>query len=269
MPSPLVSYRQHGSGPTVICIHAAVSTGKQWRPLEKQLEGSFRVVADDLYGDGNSPPCPVGRDFSIDDEVALIQSKLQEVDRFHLVGHSYGGSVAIKVALSDPARVASLVLYEPALWGMLATYWPDDHGTREILDLRDETLRLIGLGDKEAATQGFVDYWRPNTWENTAEKRRSALVEGMLTTGHKWKSNLGLSVSPEELNALDVPTLVLTGSNTAKPARDLMNRLSNSVARWRRIVELRDVGHMGPITEPAIVNAPIASFLHNAVRRNS
>jgi len=263
MQRPVAHYREVGSGPSVLCIHSIASSGAQWRPLMELLAGSYRVVAVDLYGDGKSPTCPAERDFSIDDEVELIQPILEEAGRFHLVGHSYGASVAIKICLSDPSRVASLVLYEPTLWGMFVDYWPDDPGAKEVLGLRAETGGLIDSGDIEAAAHRFVDYWSGlGVWAATPEHRRADIIAGVRTGAHKWKPNPGFSVSPEELNALDIPNLVLTGSKTAEAMRGLMKRLREAVPRLQ-IVELAGLGHMGPITHPEIVNARIAAFLQN------
>jgi pimeloyl-ACP methyl ester carboxylesterase len=254
-------YCEAGAGPVVLCIHSVASSGAQWRPLMDRLKNSYRVLAVDLYGDGQSPPCPVGRDFSIEDEIALIKPILSDVGCFHLVAHSYGACVAVKMCLSEPERVSSLVLYEPALWGTFAAYWPDDPGSVKILALRAETGRLVELGDCEAAAEKFLDYWAgAGTWAAMPESKRASLVPGTVNGNHKWKPNLGPVFSPEVLNSLNVPTFVLTGSQTSEIARRLMNRLRESVPRWR-IVELEGLGHMGPITHPGIVNEQIAMFL--------
>jgi pimeloyl-ACP methyl ester carboxylesterase len=261
IPRKSAYYRETGKGPSVICLHSVASSGLQWRPLMNCLAESYRVIAIDFYGDGKSPPCRDDRDFSIDDEIGLIEPILEEAGPFHLVGHSYGGYVAVKICLSRPDRVASLVLYEPALWGTLVNSWPDDPSTREILTLRSETGRLIESGDTEAAAQRFIDYWAgEGSWKAIPDSRHDAIIAGIVTGDHKWKASPGPSISPEELNALEVPTLVMTGSETAATMRGLISRLRQTLPRWR-FVELEGLGHMGPITHAEIVNGTIADFL--------
>ena len=72
----------------------------------------------------------------------------------------------------------------------------------------------------------------------------------------------GPAISPEELNTLEIPTLVMTGSETAATMRGLISRLRETVPRWQ-FVELAGLGHMGPITYAEVVNAHIAAFLKN------
>lgn len=256
-------YLDAGKGPSVICLHSVASSCLQWRPLMTCLAESYRVIAIDFYGDGKSPHCWDDRAFSIDDEIALIEPILEEASPFHLVGHSYGGCVAVKICLSRPDWVTSLVLYEPALWGTLVSRWPDDPSAREILVLRSETGRLIESGDTEAAAQRFVDYWAGvGSWKAIPDSKRDAIIAGIVTGDHKWKPSPGPSIFPEELNALEIPTLVMTGSETAATMRGLISRLRQTVPRWR-FVELAGLGHMGPLTHPEVVNAHIAAFLEN------
>jgi len=114
------SFREAGAGVPVVCIHASASSSGQWRQLMEQLAGRFRSLAVDLYGYGQSPPWPDERPLSLTDEAALIEPVLEAVgDPVHVIGHSYGGAVALKAALVRPARLRSLILFEPVLFAVL------------------------------------------------------------------------------------------------------------------------------------------------------
>src|SRR5512144_3434751 len=104
-----VFVREAGTGPAVVCIHASASSSAQWRPLMDRLAGRFRTLAVDLYGSGRSPRWPDDRPLSLADEVALLEPVLAAAgDGFHLVGHSYGGAVALTAALAEPGRLRPL-----------------------------------------------------------------------------------------------------------------------------------------------------------------
>ena len=110
-------FREAGSGPAVLCLHCSASSSGQWRPLMERLAGRYRVIAPDLYGCGKSPAWPGERPMWIDDQIELLASAFERAgERFHLIGHSYGGAIALKAALSLRPRLASLVLYEPVLF---------------------------------------------------------------------------------------------------------------------------------------------------------
>ena len=92
--------RESGAGVPLVCIHASASSSGQWRPLMDRLAGRFRTLAVDLYGSGKSPDWPADRPLTLADEVALLEPVFASVgDRFHLIGHSYGGAVALKALI--------------------------------------------------------------------------------------------------------------------------------------------------------------------------
>ena len=103
------------------------------------------------------------------DELAKLEPAFDSAgNRFHLVGHSYGGAVALHATLAEPSRaepVRSLVLFEPVLFGLLM----DDDGlqptAREIMAVRDDTVAATAAGDLDGAARRFIDYWMgTNTW---------------------------------------------------------------------------------------------------------
>jgi len=106
MVHPGASFREAGAGVPVVCIHASASSSGQWRQLMEQLAGRFRSLAVDLYGYGQSVPWPDERPLSLADEAALIEPVFEAVgDRFHVIGHSYGGAVPSRLPWS--ARLGS------------------------------------------------------------------------------------------------------------------------------------------------------------------
>ena len=117
--------REDGSGLAVLCLHSNASTSSQWRALAGLLADRHRVIAVDGYGAGKSPEWPADRGLRLADEVELAASAIALAgERFDLVGHSYGAAVAVKLALLHPARVRSLILYEPTLFHLVAGAHP-------------------------------------------------------------------------------------------------------------------------------------------------
>ncbi|MFL5276347.1 MAG: alpha/beta fold hydrolase, partial [Myxococcales bacterium] len=112
------SFREAGSGPGIVCLHSNASSSGQWRTLMDLLAPKFHVLAADSYGAGKSPPRPART--MLRDEVALLEPVFARAgDPFALVGHSYGGAIALVAAAMQPKRVRALALYEPTLFALV------------------------------------------------------------------------------------------------------------------------------------------------------
>ncbi len=102
---------------SVIALHCSLGSGRQWKRLAAELGASHQIITPDLSGYGDDPGCyclPT----TLAQEVEFISGRLAEADGpIHLVGHSYGGAVAFRIATASPfaARVRSLTLIEPVL----------------------------------------------------------------------------------------------------------------------------------------------------------
>jgi pimeloyl-ACP methyl ester carboxylesterase len=113
-PGPTVDFIEAGrSGPLVILVHSSVAGARQWRRLMDDLQDRFRVRAVNLFGYGKTPPWPGDRPQTLLDQARLIEAALPAgTDEVYLVGHSFGGSVAMKAAALMAGRVTKLVLLE-------------------------------------------------------------------------------------------------------------------------------------------------------------
>jgi pimeloyl-ACP methyl ester carboxylesterase len=103
-------YRVAGQGPTVVLIHGMINSSRHWEEVAERLAVSYRVVAPDLIGHGDSAT-PRG-DYSLGAHAASIRDLLTTigVERATIVGHSLGGGVAMQFFYQFPQRTERLVL---------------------------------------------------------------------------------------------------------------------------------------------------------------
>ena len=250
--------REAGAGEPVVCLHASASSSAQWRPLMDRLAGRFRVLAADLYGCGRSPQWRGDRALSLADEAALVEPLLAAAGGgVHLIGHSYGGAVALKLALMHPGWLRSLVVFEPVLFSLLMTEDPDQPAAREIGAVRADTSAAVDRGELEAAGARFVDYWMtPGTWAAMPETRRLTVATAMAGSKGQWHATFEEPAPLSAFGALDVPTLCIVGSESPRSSRAVARLLAKTVPRIQEI-ELEGVGHMGPVTHAGPVNEVI------------
>jgi pimeloyl-ACP methyl ester carboxylesterase len=134
--------------PAIVFIHGDFADGlESWGPVVAGLGTRFRSVVIDRPG-FNQEFAPETR-FTIADDARYVLAALDELalTSFHLVGHSYGGLVAIETAVTQPAAVRSLHLVEPPLLDLL----PDDPVVRD-LDERARAVQLAHQADDEEET---------------------------------------------------------------------------------------------------------------------
>src|SRR5688572_29319245 len=95
-----IDYNEVGTGPTIVLVPGSCSTGAAWRPIISQWDGRYRCVTTSLLGYGGTSERRTPEDPSIAHEVEVIESVIRRTgSRVHLVGHSFGGLVAVCVAL--------------------------------------------------------------------------------------------------------------------------------------------------------------------------
>src|SRR5262245_53459226 len=104
-----------------------MSSKKMWRELIERLRPDYRLLAVDLLGYGDSA-MPRGPGCHLRDEAHHVQSVLAHAlepgERFHLIGHSFGGMIALQIA-ARTSRVRSLALFEPIDFELLPEGDPD------------------------------------------------------------------------------------------------------------------------------------------------
>ena len=161
-----------GSGPPVLLLHGSASAATMWTAAIEALKPRFRLIAPDLIGYGRTDPWPNGHDFTIDDELRLIEPLIHEPA--HVVAHSYGGVIALAMARAGRVAIRSLTLIEPVAFYVLRSTDPQVWAEAEAFKADYE--KRMAAGDSEAAIRQFVDYWsRPGTWDAMDEPSRAQM----------------------------------------------------------------------------------------------
>ena len=220
------------------------------------------MIACDMSGSGKSPPTPAGTQYTLNEEVAFLAPVFDAAGQhFHLVGHSFGGAVALKAAMRHRDRVRSLTLVEPTLFALLVANAPDSPAAREILDHVERTSHLADAGEREGAAEEFVDYWfRRGAWIEMREEVRADVRERMVFLRQRWDALLRDPVTLAEVAGIDVPVLYLTAEASNAPTHALAELLIAALPDVRAM-HIAGAGHMAPLTDSDRVNRSIEAFL--------
>jgi pimeloyl-ACP methyl ester carboxylesterase len=263
-----VIYRTAGSGAPVVLIHGMVNSSRHWEDVALRLAGSYRVIAPDLIGHGDSAT-PRG-DYSLGAHAAVIRDLLAAlgVDRATIVGHSLGGGVAMQFFYQFPQRTERLVLVSSgglghevspllrsaAVPGAAALLWATAHPhVLSALWRLGERLRARGHG-KGVYLQAVVRALRPL---ERAGARKAFL--------HTLRSVI--DVRGQRVNANDrlyllasMPTLLVWGErdNTIPLAH---GRAAHAAIPHSRFATLPRAAHFPHLEDPAGLAALLREFV--------
>jgi pimeloyl-ACP methyl ester carboxylesterase len=258
-------FREAGSGPGVVCLHANASSSGQWRALMDTLAPKFHVLAADSYGAGKSPPWPTGRTIGLRDEVALLEPVFARAgNSFSLIGHSYGGGIALIAALVHRARLHAMALYEPTLFALVEQESSSPNDVDGIRNVVAESVAALERGDAAQAARYFIDFWMgERSFDQMPERVQAATAESVKSI-QGWKDALFDEPTPLDAFAeLDVPVLLMLGKRSPLSSRAVTERLARVLPK-AEVVELDALGHMGPVTHSDAVNPLIGRFLEGS-----
>ena len=256
-----------GQGPAVLCLHSSGLSRRQWRRLADELASSHRVLVPDLLGYGESQVPTDLDNFDTEEDLASLRPLLRTLNGpVALVGHSYGGYLALQLAIErnavDPRSVAAVAVYEPVTFGALRASetlgLPADPAEAEIIS-EDEFFSLDE--GYEGWLRRFVGWWNgPGAWDEIRPEVKAAFRASQEKM-HREVWALTRNQPPlEQYEGIEAPCLFLHGAETREAAKAVCRRVADVLPR-PTIVAVDGAGHMGPLSHRTAVNDAIADHL--------
>jgi len=250
----------------VIALRCSGAGASEWRALAEALAGQHDIEAPEHFGCESTGTWPGEHAFTLADEaakaVALIDAS---AGKLHLVGHSYGGGVALHAALVRPDRIASIALYEPSVFHLLRQMGaPGALALAEIGRVADGVCRGVLSGDYRGAAAGFVDYWNgPGAWEAMCPAAQNALIRWVPKGPLEFSALIENATPASAYRALNAPVLMLRGEHAPMPSRPIAQWLAQLLPTARLTV-VDGAAHMGPLTHAGEVAALIRRHIVDA-----
>lgn len=247
----------------VIALHCSLGSGRQWTRLVGELGDGYHVIAPDLSGYGSNPARPL-LPMTLADEVARLGDQIdQAAGPIHLVGHSYGGAVAFKMATTWPyaSRIRSLTLIEPVLPTLLCDNAADKRLHDGFADLGRNLYADLWNGMYLEALDKFLLFWSGSgPAEKLSGEVRLRMIEQVEKIAFDFSAILGEQDVAAAAAGLRVPTLLYSGGHSPYLTQRIAGRLA-SIIPGAEAKHLPAAGHMLPISHARVINPDIVRHI--------
>jgi pimeloyl-ACP methyl ester carboxylesterase len=257
------AFTRQGSKRCVIALHCSLGSGRQWTRLAEELGENYRVIAPDISGYGSNFVGSLLPTTLADEIVQLGDQIDRATGPIHLVGHSYGGAVAFKMATTSPyaSRIRSLTLIEPVLPTLLDDNVVDQRLHDRFADLGRDTYVDLCNGLHMEALDKFLLFWNGSgPADNLSSEARLRMIEQVGKIAFDFAAILGEQGVGAAAASLRVPTLLYSGGLSPYLTQRIVGRLA-SIIPGAEAKHLTAAGHMLPISHAGIINPDIAGHI--------
>ncbi len=247
-----------GIGPnSALLLHCGLAHSDAWAGVLAKLNDVLDATAFDLPGHGKSGDWDGQGDYQV--RVCSIAAAMLDQPA-NLIGHSFGATVALRLAVERPELVRSLTLIEPV-------YFAAARGTKALAQHGKDYASFAGAlmaGDRIAAARAFVATWGTGEpWESMSEQQRTYLTDRIhliAETSNAIYDDADGILSKRRLEQVEVPVLLIDGAESPPVIDAVQSKLAKRLPDARRVT-IEGAGHMVPVTHPVEVAAAIRDFL--------
>jgi len=238
-----------------------MGSAAEWKQVFSLWPEGYQLIAIEAYGDDIGPGAPGRR--TLDDYADQVYATAEHVGQsVCLVGFSWGGATALRVAAVAPELVDSLAVIEPEAYALLRTQDADAY--TQICGLRDRWRAHVRAGRWRDAFEEFIDFYNgPGSFASWPSQRQEAFLAVQQARGDLWDVLFddGL-LNPGALALLTAPVQVIEGSQTSAVDHAICDVVRRHVPDTQHTL-IDGAGHMMPLTHPE----PLTRALVTAIER--
>jgi pimeloyl-ACP methyl ester carboxylesterase len=250
------------SGEPLVLVHGSWVDHHNWDRVVPSLSRSFRVLTYDRRGHSRSErPAAQG---SVNEDVADLTALIEALDLApaHIVGHSFGGSIALRLAGERPDLFRSLIVQEPPLFNLLSDD-PDGQATLQAIKARiDAVEELLEAGDMEGGVRQFVETiaFGPGVWEQVPPEIKQTVIFNAPTFLDERHDPEALSIDLARLRRFPHPVLLTNGEQSPPFFAPIVAKIASVLPQAERKTFV-GAGHEPEDSHPERYVATITEFV--------
>ena len=252
---------ERGEIPLVL-VHGSWVSGDSWAPVVPRLAESFQVVSYDRRGHSRSAT-PAGQG-SVHEDVADLAGLIEtlQLPPAWVVANSFGGNIALRLAVAHPELVRGVIAHEPAAFGLLA----DDSQLRPTLEETGRRIRAvvdrIAREDPAGAAEQFTETVAlgPGSWQQLGAAKQQVMIQNAPTFLDESQEPEALDLDLASLATCTRPCLLTLGDQSPPTFAPIVKKLA-AVVPQSRTRDFRGSGHIPHVTDSDAFVATVAEFV--------
>ena len=262
-PTNLTGY---GHGPRkALLLHCSLAHGGVYSKLGAAVGGALELTSFDQPGHGRAADWEYDGD--LQDRVTEMALELL-TEPMDIIGHSFGGTVALRLAVERPEMVRSLSLLEPVMMAVAKVDNPK--ATAILMQEMGGFYQALEAGRHELAARMFTKlYGDGRPWDSLAEESREAITHRihLIGAGHRAVNEDHYDlIASGKFEQIEAPTLILDGGEGGAVMNSVCEGLARRIPNSTRVC-IAGGGHMVPLTRPNAVAREILQLVSQSQGR--
>ncbi len=220
------------------------------------LKDRYKVINIDTLGYGEADHVKDKNNYNFSEELERVNKALNILigeDPFHLVGHSCGGAIALKLAVENANRVLSMSLYEPVAFHLL----PNGSDAKCV---SDDFASKIDIDDYALAAERFTDFWnKKGFFKSLPEKMQLSMSQDMEKVNIEFIGLTSEKYTLVDMKKITAPVMIMVGEYTPELSKTLSGIIASPFTNVNQ--KIFPAGHMGPVSHAEIIHPVIAEFI--------
>ncbi len=220
----------------IVMIHGSLADGRAWTSVAKHLSDGEFVQTPDLPGWGTAQPLPETAEKSTR-AMAMAMDRLIKAQpgRILLVGHSYGGNVALHIALKNRKKISGILLFEPVFYRALELI-----RTTEILaestTFFNSYFERVAAGNFEAISEVIEYLFGADLYSKFPERVQTFLVQAAEKNVVNVRASISEDLTMQQLAEFDCPAVVVHGGSSPRHLKAVSTALAQLLPQAELVV---------------------------------